>query len=53
MMRLKYVSDLGNTPGHCNHFSAKSLRQMLSPLFEEVNLVKPFPWLMASCVKKQ
>jgi len=44
--RLKYVSDLGNTPGHIQHFTRRDIRQLFTrfcTLEEELN---PFPWTM-------
>jgi len=49
MLRLRYLAQLGNTPGHVNHFSAGKFQALLSRHFEIVSLVKPFPWLMALC----
>lgn len=47
MARGKYVADLGNTPGHLNHFSRKGLRQLLRKAgFTIVREHHPFPWSM-------
>jgi len=45
--RGAYWSDLGNTPGHLNHWSSRSFRAMLSRYGEVVELRHPFPWVMA------
>lgn len=45
MARGKYWRDLGNTPGHLNHWSSRSLRCLLVTQFGEVVATqKPIPW---------
>ena len=46
MARGAYWSDLGNTPGHVNHWSKRSFIELLSRhgTIEEVR--SPFPWTM-------
>jgi 2-polyprenyl-3-methyl-5-hydroxy-6-metoxy-1,4-benzoquinol methylase len=44
--RGAYVRDLGNTPGHVNHWSARSLEALLSRHGEVVQARSPFPWTM-------
>jgi len=52
MARGKYLRDLGNTPGHLNHWSARGLQQFVSPLFE-VNAVRtPLPWTILLLTRK-
>jgi ubiquinone/menaquinone biosynthesis C-methylase UbiE len=51
VLRLKYVGQLGNTPGHINHFSRNSLKRLLSEFFTRVEVRSVFPWLMAVCEK--
>jgi 2-polyprenyl-3-methyl-5-hydroxy-6-metoxy-1,4-benzoquinol methylase len=47
MARGKYLSDLGNTPGHVNHFSLKSLKSLLeSTGFIICEARLPLPWSM-------
>ena len=46
MARGAYWSSLGNTPGHLNHWSARSLRALLSSAGEIVEMRSPFPWTM-------
>jgi SAM-dependent methyltransferase len=46
MARGAYWSSLGNTPGHLNHWSARSLRALLSGYGEVVEVRSPFPWTM-------
>jgi len=51
MLRMKYLRAWGNTPGHIQHFSPRSFRDLLTRHFSRVKIVKPFPWLMALCQK--
>ena len=44
--RGAYVRDLGNTPGHLNHFSARAFVQLLAHHGDVVAVRSPFPWTM-------
>ncbi len=44
--RGKYVKDLGNTPGHINHWSKASFIKMLSQHGDVIEARSPFPWTM-------
>jgi ubiquinone/menaquinone biosynthesis C-methylase UbiE len=44
--RGKYVRDLGNTPGHINHWSKASFIKMLSQHGDVTEARSPFPWTM-------
>jgi 2-polyprenyl-3-methyl-5-hydroxy-6-metoxy-1,4-benzoquinol methylase len=44
--RGAYLSDLGNTPGHLNHWSKRSFVQLLSRYGKVVEARSPFPWTM-------
>jgi SAM-dependent methyltransferase len=47
MARLKYLSDLGNTPGHIQHWSATGFRKLIEREFGEVIAVEnPVPWTL-------
>ena len=46
MARGAYVSDLGNTPGHVNHWSKRSFVQVAARHGEVVEARSPFPWTM-------
>jgi 2-polyprenyl-3-methyl-5-hydroxy-6-metoxy-1,4-benzoquinol methylase len=46
MARGAYLSQLGNTPGHLNHWSKRSFMQLLSRHGELVEVRSPFPWTM-------
>lgn len=45
MLRGKYLKDLGNTPGHLNHWSSRGLVKFISNNFGIVGSIKqPLPW---------
>jgi 2-polyprenyl-3-methyl-5-hydroxy-6-metoxy-1,4-benzoquinol methylase len=46
MARGAYIGQLGNTPGHLNHWSKRSFARLLSQHGEVVELRSPFPWTM-------
>jgi 2-polyprenyl-3-methyl-5-hydroxy-6-metoxy-1,4-benzoquinol methylase len=46
LARGAYIKDLGNTPGHINHWSKRSFEALLSKHGEVVQARSPFPWTM-------
>jgi 2-polyprenyl-3-methyl-5-hydroxy-6-metoxy-1,4-benzoquinol methylase len=46
MARGAYLAQLGNTPGHLNHWSRRSFTRLLSRFGQVVELRSPFPWTM-------
>ncbi len=46
MARGAYWTDLGNTPGHLNHWSRRSFVRLLSSHGEVIEVRSPFPWTM-------
>jgi len=46
MARGAYWKDLGNTPGHVNHWSKRSFVSLLSRHGDVVQARSPFPWTM-------
>ena len=46
MARGRYLRDLGNTPGHINHWSARSFEQTVSERFDVTSSARPLPWTM-------
>jgi 2-polyprenyl-3-methyl-5-hydroxy-6-metoxy-1,4-benzoquinol methylase len=46
LARGAYVPQLGNTPGHLNHWSKRSFMRLLSRHGEIVEARSPFPWTM-------
>jgi 2-polyprenyl-3-methyl-5-hydroxy-6-metoxy-1,4-benzoquinol methylase len=49
LARLSYVGELGNTPGHLNHWSKREFERFLGGRFEVVEVRNPLPWTMALC----
>jgi len=47
--RLKYLRELGNTPGHLQHWSKRSFVRFLERRLEIVAVRSPLPWTMALC----
>ena len=52
LARGKYLGDLGNTPGHVNHWSRRGFLGLLSRRFEIVEARTPLPWTMALCKRR-
>ncbi|MGB0872936.1 MAG: class I SAM-dependent methyltransferase [Solirubrobacterales bacterium] len=46
MARGSYLKDLGNTPGHVNHWSKRAFVKELSAVGSVVEARSPFPWTM-------
>jgi SAM-dependent methyltransferase len=46
LARGAYWKDLGNTPGHLNHWSKRAFVELLSRHGEVVQARSPFPWTM-------
>jgi hypothetical protein len=46
MARGAYLRELGNTPGHVNHWSKRGFVAFLSTVGEPVEVRSPFPWTM-------
>ncbi len=44
LLRLKYASDLGNTPGHLNHWSVVGIQSLIGSYFEVTRMETSFPW---------
>ena len=49
LARGKYWRDLGNTPGHLQHWSTNAFLALLQEQLEVVDLRQPLPWTMALC----
>ena len=47
LARGAYWRDLGNTPGHLNHWSKRSFARLLGRYGEVAELRSPLPWTMA------
>jgi len=48
MARGKYIGDLGNTPGHIQHWSHRSFRRLVGSHFDIVTTRTPLPWTMVA-----
>ncbi len=46
MARGAYLKDLGNTPGHVNHWSKQGFVRLLARHGEVIERRSPFPWTM-------
>lgn len=46
MARGAYLRDLGNTPGHLNHWTRRSFVRLLGRYGEVLQVRSPFPWTM-------
>ena len=52
MARGAYWRDLGNSPGHINHWRASDFARFISNFCSEVIIIKrPFPWTIVLCRK--
>jgi 2-polyprenyl-3-methyl-5-hydroxy-6-metoxy-1,4-benzoquinol methylase len=49
LARLSYVGELGNTPGHLNHWSKRDFVRFLTRRFEVGEVRNPTPWTMVLC----
>lgn len=49
MVRGKYLSDFGNTPGHVQHWSSNQFLDLLGSRFRVHEFRTPLPWTMALC----
>ena len=48
LARGKYLKDLGNTPGHINHWSKKAFTELVARRFDVRAVHAPFPWTMVA-----
>lgn len=48
LARGKYLKDLGNTPGHINHWSRKAFAELVGRRFDVRSVHSPFPWTMVA-----
>lgn len=53
LARGKYIADLGNTPGHVQHWSRGAFLRLLRTRFDVVEVRSPLPWTMALCSPKR
>jgi SAM-dependent methyltransferase len=48
MARGKYLGDLGNTPGHIQHWSRRTFARLVASHFTVAEVRNPFPWTAVS-----
>lgn len=46
LVRLAYLRDLGNTPGHVQHWSSRQFVSLVRGYFEPLEVLRPLPWTM-------
>ena len=46
MARGRYLRDLGNTPGHINHWTNRGFAKLVGRRFRIVRTANPMPWTM-------
>lgn len=46
LLRGKYIRQLGNTPGHLQHFSRSAFTRLLSGRFRIIKVLNPLPWTL-------
>ncbi|MGD1158076.1 MAG: class I SAM-dependent methyltransferase [Terriglobia bacterium] len=49
LARGKYITHLGNTPGHIQHWSKNGFIGLVSKYFDVVEVRSPLPWTMLLC----
>jgi 2-polyprenyl-3-methyl-5-hydroxy-6-metoxy-1,4-benzoquinol methylase len=49
LARGKYITSLGNTPGHIQHWSKRRFVELVSEYFDIVETRSPLPWTMLLC----
>ena len=47
--RGKYISNIGNTPGHIQHWSKETFVKLLEKDVDIVRVLTPIPWVVALC----
>ena len=52
LARFTYWRDLGNTPGHLQHWSSREFVDLIDDSFEILEVRRPLPWTVVLAVKK-
>jgi len=47
IIRLKYLKDSGNTPGHINHWTPSKLKKILNNFGKVVKIETSLPWIIS------
>ena len=53
LARGRYVRELGNTPGHLQHWSKAGITELASRHFQVIEIRSPLPWTMLHCQPKR
>jgi len=53
MARGRYLRDLGNTPGHVNHWTRWSFARVVGRHFDVQQVLNPMPWTMLRAVPRR
>lgn len=53
LARARYIGDMGNTPGHIQHWSTRSFVSFLEQHVDVVAVSTPLPWSMVLCKSRQ
>jgi SAM-dependent methyltransferase len=52
LARGKYLRQLGNTPGHINHWTKRGFATLVGRRFEVRSVRSPFPWTMVAASRR-
>tara|TARA_R110000765_G_scaffold82865_1_gene161211 strand:- start:71 stop:709 length:639 start_codon:yes stop_codon:yes gene_type:complete len=52
LARFSYIADLGNTPGHIQHWSTAGFKKFVSTRFDVLEAHSPLPWTVLLCRPK-
>lgn len=52
ILRLKYLKNLGNAPGHINHWTKNTFKKFLNKSFDNVKIKTSTLWLIGICKKE-
>lgn len=52
LVRGKYITGAGNTPGHIQHWSKRKFICLVSKYFDIIEVKCPLPWTILLCQKK-
>jgi ubiquinone/menaquinone biosynthesis C-methylase UbiE len=53
MARGRYLKELGNTPGHINHWSKWSFKKEVGRFFDVEEVASPMPWTMVKATVRR
>ena len=52
LARGKYVRDLGNTPGHIQHWGPRSFSRLVGEHLDVIEVRRPLPWTMVAARRR-